>query len=138
MSQNSFPTGTPVGRTVQLRIGTVARTDTTAKFLFTLPKYAWISDVQLLTATASNAGTTATVSVGTTSASSNELVLAQDVKTAAGYIDPTTTAVAAGYYKNATADIPIYAIYAETGTASSTGGPWTVLVEYVIVGPGYQ
>lgn len=136
MAQNSFPTGTPVGKTMIMRIGTVARTDTVAKFLFMLPKYSWIIDVELVSATASNAGTTAVVSVGT-STSANELVLNQDVKTNAGYIDPTTTAVAAGYFKNATADIPIYAIYAETGAASSAGGPWTVTVQYMVTGPGY-
>lgn len=137
MAANSFPTGIPVGRMVQVKVSTVARTDTAAKLLFVLPKYAQVIDVELLTAVASNAGTTAVVSVGNTTAA-NQLVLNQDVKTAAGYIDPTTTAVAAGYFANATADIPIYAIYAETGGASSTGGPWTVIVSYMIVGPGYQ
>lgn len=138
MAANSFPTGTPVGRNIQYKNATVARTDTTAKLLFVLPKYAQIIDVELLTATASNAVTTATVSVGTTSANSNELVLNQDVKTAAGYIDPTTSVVAAGYFANATTDIPIYAKYAETGGASSTGGPWQVIVSYAVTGPGYQ
>ena len=137
MAANSFPTGTPVGRTIQTKIGSVARTDTAAKFLFTLPKYAQVVRVELLTAVASNAGTTATVSVGNTSAA-NQLVLSQDVKTAAGYLRPATTAVAAGYFANATTDIPIYAIYAETGAASSSGGPWSVLVEYIVTGPGYQ
>lgn len=138
MAANSFPTGTPVGRNQQIKTATVARTDITAKFLFVLPKYAQIIGVQLLTGTASNAGTTAVVSVGTTSANANELVLNQDVKTAAGYIQPSTAAVAAGYFANATSDTPIYAKYAETGVASSAGGPWTVLVEYVVTGPGYQ
>lgn len=137
MAANSFPTGTPVGRNVQMKIGSVARTDTAAKLLFVLPKYAQVTDVQFLTATASNAGTTATLGVGTTTAA-NQLVTGQDVKTAAGMIDPTTAAVAAGYFANATTDIPIYAIYAETGGASATGGPWTVIVEYFVTGPGYQ
>ena len=35
-----------------------------------------------------------------------------------------------------TADTPIYAKYAETGTASSTGGPWFVKIEYVVPGSG--
>jgi hypothetical protein len=30
------------------------------------------------------------------------------------------------------ADRKIFAKYAETGTASTTGGPWNILVEYVI------
>lgn len=137
MAANSFPTGTPVGRNIQYKNATVARTDTVAKLLFVLPKYAQVIDVELLTATAANPAGTATVSVGTTTAS-NELVNAQDVKTAAGMIDPTTSAVAAGYFANATTDIPIYAKYAETSTASTLGGPWQVIVSYAVTGPGYQ
>lgn len=126
---------TPPGRNVQVKTFTIARSETTAAIKAMLPKNAQLMNLYLFAATASNAGTTATVSVGNTS-TSNEFVSAQDVKTNAGLIRPTTTV--GGLWTAATADVPVYAKYAETGTASSAGGPWTVAVEYVITGPGNQ
>jgi hypothetical protein len=87
---------------------------------------------------ASNAVTTATVSVGTT-ATANELLDAFDVKTAAtgeGYNPAGAAAVGTAFMSKRTADTPLYAKYAETGGASSSGGPWFVKIEYFVPGPG--
>jgi hypothetical protein len=110
----------------------VSRTDTTASLKAVLPADASIINV-FMTGVASNAGTTATVSVGTT-ATATEIINAQDVKTAGGMIRPTTSF--STNFPNVTpvplgADIQIFAKYAETGAASSAGGPYTVVIEYV-------
>lgn len=123
---------TPFAKDVILKAFQVSRTDTTASVKCVLPADATIVDV-LIVGAASNAATTATVSVGTTSGAT-ELVNAQDVKTAGGVIRPTTTVGAAFLALEnipATGDITLYGKYAETGTASTSGGPYTVIVFYV-------
>lgn len=123
----------PTSKDLQVKAFQVLRTDTSATLKAVLPADASIVDVDLF-GVASNAGTTATVSIGTTSANANEIINAQDVKTAGGRIRPTTSW--STNYPNTQpvplgADIQIFAKYAETGTASSAGGPYTVLVYYV-------
>jgi len=123
----------PTSKPVHSKVFAVARTDTTGTLKCVLPADATILDF-LITGVASDAGTTATLSLGSTSASSNEYVNAQDVKTAGGAIRPTTT------YKNTalpnleniplSGDLKIYAKYAESGTASTVGS-WTVIVYFV-------
>jgi hypothetical protein len=123
----------PVAKQILAKAFAVARTDTTGTLKAVLPADATIIDF-LITGAASNAGTTATLSLGSTSASSNEYVLSQDVKTASGALRPSTTYVNTAL-PNLTGfplggDKQIYAKYAETGGASSAGN-WTVIVYYV-------
>ncbi len=123
---------TPSCKDVVVKAFRVARTDTTAAVKAVLPGDATIIDIHIL-GVASDAATTAVVSVGSTS-TSNEYVNAQDVKTAGGMIRPTSTiGTAIPNLENTpvTTDLPIYAKYAETGTASTVGGPYTVFVYYV-------
>jgi hypothetical protein len=75
---------------------------------------------------ASNAATSATISVGSsTSANSTEFVNGQDVKTAGGLMKPTgyCSALLSRSWKTIPLgqDIQIFAKYAETGTVST---PW--------------
>lgn len=124
---------TPPGKDVKTKYFSLARTDTTAVVKAVLPFNATIVDFRIFGA-ASNAGTTATVSVGT-SATATEFINAQDVKTAGGLIRPTST-VSATNLPNLeasppTGDVIIWAKYAETGTASSAGGPYIVFIDYV-------
>jgi hypothetical protein len=87
------------------------------------PLYATISGV------ASDAGTTATVSIGT-SATATELISGHDVKTAAtGRHAFMVTGAATSMGTVVTADTVIYAKYAETGGASSNGA-WKVTLFY--------
>lgn len=124
---------TPVLKDVQVRAFKVARTDTTATVKAMLPADATIIDIWIV-GVASDAATTATVSVGTTS-TATEWINGQDVKTAGGMIRPSTSFSAVNLPNIEPlplgSDISIYAKYAETGTASTVGGPYTVFVEFV-------
>jgi hypothetical protein len=107
---------------------TVARTDTTAKNLFMLPAGSVPLAVSIYSPSVSNATTTATVSVGITG-TATEFVNAQDVKTAAGQL-PCSEATNLGASVGTTA-VQVIGTYAETGTASSLGGPYTVIMDYI-------
>ena len=70
------------GKSMQTKVRLATRTMTTGTQVATLPKGSRVLGF-LLNGVASDAATTATISVGTTSANSNEYVSAADVKTAA-------------------------------------------------------
>lgn len=117
----------------------VARTDTTAFDAFVLPKGSMVVGVYVLGQTASDAATTATISVGSNPGTTNEVLAAFDVKGAtgtgyqpAGAKAGTSVGVVGTSSAGFTSDTLIKAKYAETGTASTTGGPWLVKVEYYI------
>ena len=110
--------------------GTIARTDTSAKVLGTLPQNAVITAIQLQVPTVSNAGTTATVSVGKSGGTGVEYVNTADVKSAAGVVALGTKGL--GYGSVGTSSVTVTGIYAETGTASGSGGPFNVSIHYVM------
>lgn len=110
---------------------TVARTDTAAKTLFTLPSGATIIGISISSPTASNAGTTATLNIGV-SGTAGKFVSAFDVKGATGAGQQSPTPLAAWGAQGAGAAQVVQGIYAETGSASNTGGPWTVTVAYTL------
>lgn len=124
---------TPAFKDLQIRAFQVARTDTVASVKAMLPADSTVIDIKIV-GVASNAATTATLSIGTTS-TATEWINAQDVKTAGGMIRPTTTYSAVNLPNVESlplgSDIQIFAKYAETGTASTLGGPYTVIVEFV-------
>ena len=116
----------------------VSRTDTTAAQKTALPKFAIIAGAYVVGGVASDAATTATISFGSTT-TATEYVSGYDVKTAAtatGYNPVGSKAVGAAFGTPLATDLPVYAKYAETGTASTTGGPWIVKLEYFVPGPG--
>jgi hypothetical protein len=121
---------TPKAKDVQVKAFAVARTDTAAAIKAWLPADASIIDIHIA-GTASDAATTATISLGSTS-SSNEYVNGQDVKGAGTFIRATIVGTAIPNTEPIpnTGDLPIYAKYAETGTASTVGA-WKVLVYYI-------
>jgi hypothetical protein len=83
----------------------------------------------LLNGVASDAGTSATLSFGNT-ATATEYVNGADVKTAAAGVGPTLLPGVSGLLGTVlTVDTVIYAIYAETGTASNAGS-WKVAIIY--------
>ncbi len=129
------PTATsPSPKEGSLKVFQVTRSDTTASLKCVLPADASILGF-LIYGAASNAGTTANISIGSTSANSNEFVNAQDVKTTGGLIIPTATVNPANMPQIENyplgQDVQIYAKYAETGGASTAGGPYKVAVWYV-------
>lgn len=116
---------------VWVKVRNVTRTMTTSTQVATLPRGSRILYF-MISGTASNAGTTATLSVGSTSANANEFVNAQDVKTAATgagvvLMNGVAGAVGSGPGSPSTADTPIFVKYAETGGASSSGG-WKLYI----------
>jgi len=115
----------------------IARTDTVASIMAVIPKPAVISGLYIIGSVASDATTSASVNVGTSS-TATELLNAFDVKTAAtatGYQPAAAKAVGSVMCTPLTVDTPLYAKYVSSG-AESTGGPWIVKVEYFITGPG--
>lgn len=122
----------PVPKDVQCKAFQVLRTDTTATTKMMLPGDSTIIDIHIA-GVASDAATTAVVSIGS-SVTATEYINAQDVKTAGGMIRPTSTfSTNLPNLENVpiTKDILIWAKYAETGTASTVGGPYTVFVYHV-------
>lgn len=135
---NAFSPITPKAYETLVKFITVTRTDTTAFKAIELPKYAIPVGIYVLGQAASNAGTTATVNVGT-STTATEWVSGYDVLTSAtglGYNTASNKVAASIMGAKLTADTPLYAKYAETGTASTSGGPWFVKIEYIVPGPG--
>lgn len=122
---------TPCNKDVIVKVFAVSRTDTAATVKCVLPSDSTIIDMRIFSPTASDAATTAVVSVGIPGANTTYLNTV-DVKTAAGMIRPTSKLANMMTLENPPAvDIQLNAIYAETGTASTTGGPFYVIVEYV-------
>lgn len=117
----------PTSRVLASKIASLANTDTAAKNLFILPAGAVPVDVKVFAATASDAGTTAVVSVGKTG-SNTFFVNTADVKTAAGKISVSSKA-ANLYASVGTSAIQVVGIYAETGTASTVGS-FFVQIDY--------
>lgn len=123
---------TPPNKDVVCKVFTVLRTDTVATVKCVLPGDATITNMRMWTATASDAGTTAVVSVGIPGTGTYFIDTA-DVKTAAGTISMGSKLAHMMNLENipVSTDIVINATYAETGGASTTGGPFYVTVEYV-------
>lgn len=117
------------GKILYQKSNTVARTDTTAKSLFVIPALAEIVEIIISGNTASNAGTTAVLDIGKTG-SNSFFVNDYSLLTASGLGVHVPAAVNMGSV--GATDITVNATYAETGTASTTGGPWTVTVVYSI------
>lgn len=131
VSSTGPTTNIPCSKDVNIKAFQISRTDTTAALKLVLPADASLIDIDIA-GVASDAQTTATVSIGT-SATSNELVNGQDVKGAGTFIRPTIvgTAMMQTEALPLGQDIQIFAKYAETGTASTVGGPWKVVVTFV-------
>lgn len=96
---------------------TVARGATNTVTVGVLPANARIIDIVLTAPVASDAATTATVSVGLAGGSATAFSAAQDVKTAIGNFRPTLTAS----WAISTAARNISCTYTETGAASTVG-----------------
>jgi hypothetical protein len=102
---------------------------TSATELMTLPKGCRILGMDL-TGTASNAGTTAVLSIGK-SGTNDYFIATRDVKTAATGTGTFPLTLASDNAALLTQDTKLVALYAETGTASAAGA-WTLNVRYTI------
>lgn len=122
----------PAGKPPLYKVFQVSRTDTVSSLKAMLPAQASIVSVILYGSTASDAATTASVTVTVANNTGTISTGAYDVK-ANGAV---TNFVQMSALPNieplpAAGDLRISAVYAETGTASTTGGPWKVAVEYL-------
>ena len=117
---------TPPGRQIMAKSVSVLRTDTAGKAAFIMkghqkPMFFSVGGV------ASNAGTTATLSIGTalTGGQYNTFDIKAMTLTAKSNLLAATADA-----NSPRPDYIIYASYAETGTASSSGGPFIVTCYY--------
>lgn len=83
------------------------------------PQAAFITQVLVEIVTVFNAGTTNVLTVGTVATAYNNIVAAADVNEAATGVTAVTTGL--GRSLTAAADITPFAMYAQTGTAATTG-----------------
>ena len=117
----------------------VARTDTTAFEGFVLPVGSVLAGAYVIGLTASDAATTAVIHVGSNPGTTNEVLASFDVKAATGKgYQPAGAFGGTGMSSQVAANTLIKAKYAETGTASTTGGPWLVKVEYYYPQSGFS
>jgi hypothetical protein len=132
VNSNGPTTLIPASKDVQTKVFKIARTETTDVLKAVLPGDASIIGVKVFGGTASDAGTSATltftvannggtVSSGTYDAKTNGAVTGESTMSGLPNVQPVPL----------TGDLTVKAKYAEVGTASSTGGPWNVLVTYV-------
>lgn len=128
------PTFNSGRRTVASFVGSIARTDTSAKTLFTLPNGAIPTNILVSATAPSNAGTTATLSVGRVGGAQTDFLNALDIKTAGtgGGSQKPSASGSVLFGVPLTADTVVTGIYAETGGASSSGGPWIIIIECLV------
>jgi hypothetical protein len=120
---------TPAAKDVRVKAFYIERTDTTQETKMWLPANSSILNVSVRRSVTSD-GETASISVGYGS-TTNNLISGLDVKTAGLSFGTLDTVIAQPEGNQPGEDIKITAVYTETGTASSTGGPWVVMVQYV-------
>lgn len=114
----------------QTQRNSLARTDTSAKNLFTLPANAIITAIRIWTAVLSDAGTSASINVGKTG-TDNFYVNAFDIK--GGTVKAQNNPVASNLHVSVGSALQqVVGKYTESGTASTTGGPFWVEVEYFL------
>jgi hypothetical protein len=110
----------------------VARTDTSSRLALVLPADATILEVRRCASTASNAGTSAGVTITVSNNLGAGPTVTDDVKTnggSAGTLSMTGLPNVEPLPLNG--DLQVSVQYAETGAASSSGGPWNYVVYYV-------
>lgn len=129
---------TPPAIDTYTKVIQVDRTDTTAFEAFVLPKYAVVVGAYVVGSVSSNAGTSAIIDIGTNPGTADEIVDSFDVKTNGAGYDPVGAAGGTAMGVQLTADTLYKAKYTESGTASNTGGPWLVKVEYYIPQQGFS
>ena len=122
----------PTSKEHASKIFQVARTETAAVVKAVLPADASVYNMYVYGSTVSNAATTATVTINIKKDGSTISTGTVDVKTNGA----TNALVQLSNLPNIQqvpigGDITVEAVYAETGTASTSGGPWKFVIEYV-------
>ena len=123
---------TPASKDVVVTAFQVSRTDTVASLKDMLPADASLLYILREASVASDAATTATVTITMANNSGTISTFADDVKTSGaltGFVHMTSLPNLEPL--PLLGDLRINAVYAETGTASATGGPWNYIVAFV-------
>lgn len=94
-----------------------------------LPAGAFITNVMVAITTTFNAASTNVITVGTNTPSYNNIVSSGDVTASAAATTQVTRGNGLAAVLTSTADVPIFAKYAQTGT-SATQGQAIIVVEY--------
>ena len=106
----------------------ISRTATSAAEMFTLPPYTIVKDVRIVGAK-SNAGTSARLSIGSSGGGGSEFLADFNVKANGAVSYPSS------FVHDVAATNPnpviVTATYAEDGSASNTGGPWTIIFDVI-------
>lgn len=121
----------PSGKEHQVKAFQVLRTDTANPLKVVLPAQSSVVNVWLYGSVASDAGTSATVTITISNNSGVISTGVYDVKAngaTTGVVQMTGLPNVEPLPLNG--DLKINADYAETGTASTAGGPWKLTVEY--------
>ena len=122
----------PSSKDVTVKVFKVSRSDTTATLKAVLPADASVLAIKFFGGTASDAGTSATMTFTITNNSGTVSSGTYDVKTnGATTGDPTLSGLPNVTPVPLTGDLQVKATYAEAGTASTTGGPWNCQITYV-------
>ena len=123
---------TPSSKDVVVKAFKIARTEIAAVKKLVLPADASILEVIVNGSTASDAATTATVTITAADNTGTISSGAYNVKGSGAVTGFVTMSGLPNLQPSPlTGDIVISAVYAETGTASTTGGDWYVTVKYV-------
>lgn len=122
----------PPGKPVYTKVFQVTRTNTATTLKAMLPAQASILAINQKVGAVSNAGTTAAITLTVTSNAGTLSTGALDALTAGtSDVNVPMTSLPNIEPLPLAGDISISAIYAETGTASTLGGPWNFVVTYV-------
>lgn len=123
---------TPAGKPIHSLVIQVPRTQTVNTVMAEIPAQASLTGVKLFGSVVSNAATTATVTLTMSNSTGVISTGTYDVKTnGATTGEINMTALPNIEPQPLLGDLIFNAVYAETGTASSAGGPWNILISYV-------
>lgn len=121
----------PVNKDVSIKVFQIARTDTASSVKLVLPADATILQVYRNGSVASDSATSSTGTTTIANQSGTITTLTDNVKAnGAAYANFPSVGLPNAQPTPLAGDITISAIYAEVG-ASTVGGPWTYIVEYV-------
>jgi 3-oxoacyl-ACP reductase-like protein len=133
IATNGPTTMSPTSKDLKAKAFQVSRTNTTSSVEAILPSMASVLEVTIHGSSVSNAGTTATITVTLTN--NTGVISTGTVNVLAN--GATTALVQMTNLPNieesivANGDIVVTSVYAETGTASTSGGPWIFDIQYV-------
>lgn len=121
----------PSGKPAYVKVFQVLRTTTASTLMAMLPAQASILNIDMIGSVNSDAATTATVTLTVTNNSGTISTGSVNVKTVGNVTNNVTMSALPNIEPlPLLGDLKINAVYAETGGASTVGGPWNFVVTY--------